>query len=98
MDVILIPLIQVILIAIDLYIYVLIASVILSWLVAFNVVNTHNQFVHTIGTFLHKATEPPLRSIRRYVPDLGGIDVSPIILILLLYLVQNILVQMANRM
>ncbi|CCQ73359.1 YggT family protein [Magnetospira sp. QH-2] len=98
MGVILQPLIGVIMIAINLYIYVLIASVILSWLVAFNVVNTSNQFVHTIGTFLYKATDPPLRAIRRYVPDLGGIDISPIILILALYLVQGILQQLAMRM
>lgn len=97
MDVILVPLIRVVIIAIDIYIYVLIASVILSWLVAFNVINTSNQFVYMIGNFLHKATEPALRRIRRYIPDLGGIDISPLILILLLFLVQNILFRLMTK-
>tara|TARA_E500000318_G_C3473601_1_gene177496 strand:- start:456 stop:752 length:297 start_codon:yes stop_codon:yes gene_type:complete len=69
---------------INLYIYMLIGSAILSWLVAFNVINTSNRFVYVVGDFLYRVTEPALRPIRRVIPDLGGIDISPIILILLL--------------
>ena len=78
---------------INLYIWALIVSAILSWLVAFNVVNTRNQLVHTIGSFLHKITEPALRPIRRFLPNLGGIDLSPVILILLLVFTRNLLVE-----
>ena len=67
---------------ITIYIWLLIASAVLSWLVAFNVVNTRNPIVHSIGEFLYRITEPALRPIRAILPNLGGIDVSPVILIL----------------
>ena len=69
-------------IALQLYVWLLIAAAILSWLVAFNVVNTRNQFVAMIGEFLYRITEPVLRPIRNMLPAMGGIDISPIILIL----------------
>jgi YggT family protein len=69
---------------IDLYFWVIIAAAILSWLVAFNVVNPRNQFVATIGETLYRLTEPALAPIRRFMPNLGGIDISPVILLLLL--------------
>ncbi len=76
---------------IDIYIWILIASAVLSWLVAFNVVNTRNPIVHSIGDFLYRITEPALRPIRSMLPNLGGIDVSPVILIIgLLFLRQFI--------
>ena len=75
--------------AIQLYIWFLIVWVILSWLVAFNVVNTRNRFVAMLGDFLDRITEPALRPIRRIMPNLGGIDISPIILILLLYFLRD---------
>jgi YggT family protein len=65
-----------------LYIYVLIAAAVLSWLVAFNVVNTRNPIVAQIGDFLYRITEPALRPIRAVLPNLGGIDISPVILII----------------
>jgi YggT family protein len=65
-------------------IVLLIAQVILSWLIAFNIVNTRHPFVNAVGRFLHQVTAPALRPIRRIVPTLGGIDISPLILILLL--------------
>ncbi len=77
---------------VTLYIWALILSAILSWLVAFNVVNTRNRFIFTVGDFLHRLTEPALRPIRRYLPNLGGIDISPIVLILLLVFVRNFVV------
>lgn len=78
----------------ELYIWVVIASVILSWLVAFNVINTRNSFVNQIGEFLHRATEPALRPIRNFLPSLGGIDVSPVVLILLLVFARRLIWQM----
>ena len=67
---------------ITIYIYLLIAAAVLSWLIAFNVVNTHNSIVAGIAEFLYRATEPVLRPIRALLPNLGGIDISPVILIL----------------
>jgi len=75
---------------IQLYIWVLIASAVLSWLVAFNVVNTRNRFVYTVGDVLHRLTEPALRPIRRILPNFGGIDLSPVALILLLVFIQKL--------
>lgn len=85
------PLLQVILVALDLYMWVVIISAILSWLIAFSVVNTSNRFVYAIWDFLHRITEPALRPIRRLMPSLGGVDISPVILILLLYFLQMVL-------
>jgi YggT family protein len=74
-----------------LYIYILIAAAVLSWLIAFNVVNPRNQFVHTIGEFLYRITEPVLRPIRNMLPNLGGIDVSPIVVILIIVFIQEVI-------
>ena len=75
---------------VTLYVYVLIASAVLSWLVAFNVVNVRNPIVARIGEVLYQLTEPALRPIRRILPNLGGLDISPIILILALYFIRNL--------
>jgi len=76
---------------ITIYIWLLIASAVLSWLIAFNVVNTRNPIVNSVGEFLYRVTEPLLRPIRNLMPNLGGIDVSPVILIIgLLFLRQLI--------
>ena len=64
-------------IVLDLYVWLLIASAILSWLIAFNVVNTRNQFVAAVAEFLFRVTEPVLAPIRRMMPNLGGLDISP---------------------
>jgi len=85
-------LIQTILLALDIYWWILIASAIFSWLYAFNVVNPSNQVVGTIGTFLYKATEPVLRPIRNFLPDLGGIDISPIIVLLAIYFLRQFII------
>lgn len=82
---------DIILIALDLYVWLLIASAILSWLIAFNVVNTRNQFVASIAEFLYRITEPVLRPIRNLLPSMGGLDISPVILILLIMLIQRII-------
>ena len=70
---------------IGLYVWALIIAAVFSLLVSFNVLDTRNRFVWTVGEFLYKVTEPGLRPIRRFMPNLGGIDISPMILILLLY-------------
>jgi YggT family protein len=75
---------------ISLYIWVLIINVILSWLVAFNVLNTGNRFVYSVLDITYKLTNPPLNFIRRFLPNLGSIDISPVILILLLMFFRNL--------
>ena len=85
------PLIQITIVALNIYVWLVIASAILSWLVHFGVINTRNQFVSMIGEFLWRITEPALRPIRRFMPNLGGIDISPIILILIIYFLQMVL-------
>ncbi|GIL02660.1 MAG: YggT family protein [Alphaproteobacteria bacterium] len=82
---------DVILLALNIYVWIIIASAIFSWLHAFNVVNTRNQFVAMIGNFLYQATEPLLAPIRRYMPNLGAIDISPIALLLLIFLAQRVI-------
>ena len=76
---------------IEIFIWLLIAQAILSWLIAFNIVNTTNNLINLIGNFLYKVTEPLLRPIRRVLPDFGGVDVSPVILIILLIFFRNLL-------
>jgi|ERR1700722_3984944 YggT family protein len=70
---------------ITIYIWLLIAQAILSWLLAFGVINRYNRSVSVLGDFLYRVTEPALRPIRSILPNFGGIDISPVILILLLY-------------
>jgi len=74
-----------------LYVYILIAAAVLSWLIAFNVVNPRNQFVHILGEFLYRITEPVLRPIRNMLPNLGGIDISPIVVILIVIFIQMVI-------
>ena len=76
---------------ISIYVWLLIAQAVLSWLVAFGIVNRYNRVVATVGDFLWRVTEPLLRPIRRVLPDLGGIDISPVILILLLWFLRNLM-------
>lgn len=82
---------DVILVVLQLYVWVLIISAVFSWLFAFNVINGSNQFIATIGNTLHQLTEPVLSRVRRIVPAFGTIDISPIIVILGIFLLQNII-------
>ena len=75
---------------IDFYIWILIINAVLSWLVAFNVLNVQNRLVYTILEFSYKITAPPLNMIRKYLPNFGSIDISPVILIFLLYFIRNL--------
>ncbi len=70
------------------YSYVVIANVVISWLVAFNVLNTQNRFVYSILEFTYRLTEPFLNRIRRFIPNLGAFDISPIILLLLIWFIE----------
>ena len=82
---------DVVMLALNLYVWILIASAVLSWLIAFNVVNTRNQFVSSVWDFLYRITEPALRPIRNMLPNLGGIDISPIILLLGIFFIQSVI-------
>lgn len=77
--------------ALQLYIYLVIAAAVFSWLIAFNVVNTRNQFVAMLADFLYRVTEPALRPIRRRLPNLGGIDISPVILFFIIVFIRYVI-------
>jgi len=85
-------LLDVIRIALEFYMWLVIAGAILSWLIAFNVVNTRNQLVGMVSDFLYRITEPVLRPIRQFMPNLGGIDISPIILFLIIIFIDRVIV------
>jgi YggT family protein len=71
-----------------LYSYVVIANVLVSWLVAFNILNTQNKFVYSILEMTYKLTDPALNKIRRFLPNLGSLDISPVILLLLIWFIE----------
>ncbi len=98
MDVILGPLLNLLIMIINLYFWVVVIGVIFSWLTAFNVINTSNRFVYMVGEFVFRATEPALRRIRRYMPNLGNFDISPIVLILILYFAMDLLSQVVRKL
>jgi YggT family protein len=83
---------EIILLILDLYWWIVLATIIVSWLIAFNVVNTRNQFVATVWQILTAVTEPVLRPIRRILPRLNGIDLSPILLFLLIFFIQRVII------
>jgi YggT family protein len=83
---------DVILLVLQLYWWLIIAAAVLSWLIAFNVVNDRNDIVRAIWNFLFRITEPLLRPIRQRLPNLGGIDISPIILLIILFFIQQVIV------
>jgi YggT family protein len=97
MQVILGPILGLIDIILGLYVWVLLFSIIMSWLVSFNVVNSSNRFVYIVGDFLYRVTEPALRPIRRYMPDIGGLDISPIVLLLAIWFVRDVLRRLAYQ-
>jgi len=98
MDVVVAPLIDLVSTAVELYIWVVIIGVAASWLVHFRVINTSNRFVYYVLEFTYRATEPALRPIRRIIPDLGGIDISPVVLILALYFAKDVLVRLLAKL
>jgi YggT family protein len=86
------PFIVLILTILDIYWWIVIAMVIMSWLLAFNVVNIHNPFVRQVNFALNRLTEPLLRPIRRFMPDLGGLDLSPVVLFIGIIFVRYLVV------
>lgn len=89
---------SVILLALELYTYVIVGVAILSWLIAFNVVNMHNDLVRSIWTGLNALTEPALKPIRRFLPSMGGMDISPVILLLIIYFIRQLIIDNFYRM
>ena len=77
---------------VQIYIYLLIASAVISWLTTLNVINVRNRAVYVAMSFLYRITEPVLRPIRRIIPSIGGIDVSPVVVIILLHFVRQLIV------
>lgn len=84
-------LLEVVGLVLSLYVWILIIGAVLSWLVAFDVVNTRNRFVHLVGDFCYRVTEPALRPIRRFLPVMGGLDLSPVVLIFAIWFLQSFL-------
>ena len=76
---------------ISFFIWILIINVVLSWLIGFSILNAQNKFVYMVYEFSYKITAPPLNIIRRYLPNFGSIDISPVLLIFLLYFVRNLI-------
>ncbi len=79
-----------------LYVWVLIINAVISWLIAFNILNTQNRFVYSVLEFTYKLTDPPLNYIRRFIPNLGSIDISPVVLILLIYFARDLIRNIAG--
>jgi len=94
MAVLLDPLLLVLILAVEFYYWVIIIGVIMSWLVMFNVINTSNRFVYMVGDFCHRLTEPVAGPIRRVLPNLGGIDLSPLVVIFGLIFLKGFLVNL----
>jgi YggT family protein len=90
----LIPVIDFVVALVKIYFYVIIISVIVSWLIAFGVIHTYNRTVAMLVDALYRLSEPALRPIRRFLPNFGGLDISPVILLLLLWLIERELIQL----
>jgi len=98
MDIIVIPFLIVLSAALSIYAWIVIASVIMSWLISFKVINLSNNFVVMVNDFLNRATEPALMRIRRFLPIMGGFDLSPLVLILILWFFQGVIGRIILKM
>ena len=100
MHVILGPILEIVDTILGLYMWLIILSVVMSWLYAFNVVNASNRFVYAVGYFTHRLTEPALAPIRRFLPNFGAIDISPVVLLLAVFflrrVIQNLLFELGG--
>jgi len=92
------PILWLILTILDIYVWILIAAVILSWLVAFNIINRQNDIVRQVTYALYRLTEPVLGPIRRFLPDLGGLDISPVIAIIVIYFIRYVVVYYGSQL
>ncbi|QIG82043.1 YggT family protein [Stakelama tenebrarum] len=93
----LIPLLQIVQLLLTVFTFVIVAQAILSWLIVFNVINTYNEFVRSLWNGLKVVTEPVYRPIRKILPDFGALDISPLIVLLVLYILNNIVIANAIR-
>lgn len=98
MDIIFVPLLSLLRTVVDLYVWVVIIHIIMSWLVNFNVINVSNQFVMIVNNFLYAATEPVLQRIRRILPNFSGLDLSPLVLILILMFLSSVIARLAAKL
>jgi YggT family protein len=92
------PVLWLIVTVIDIYFWILIAMVVVSWLTAFNIINRQNNFVRQLSYALYRLTEPVLGPIRRFMPDLGGLDISPVIAILILQFIRYLVIYYGVRL
>jgi len=84
----LVPILEVVDLLLRIYMWIIIAAAVMSWLISFRVINTYSRPVSIIGDFLYRATEPVLRPIRRFLPNFGGLDISPVILLIAIWLIR----------
>jgi YggT family protein len=91
------PVIALIMLVLNLYWWVVIIAVVVSWLIAFNVINTYNNFVRSLLRALSSLTEPVFRQIRRFVPPIGGLDLSPMIVLVVIWFIQYSLIWASTR-
>jgi len=98
MDVVLVPLFQVLLAILNIYEMIVVVTVVMSWLFHFNVINYSNQFVRIVWDICSKLTEPLLSRIRQFLPDMGGIDISPIVLLLVVFFLQSVVQQLMFKL
>lgn len=98
MDVILVPLFQVLLAILNIYEIIVVVAVVMGWLFHFQVINYNNKFVRIVWDLVSRLTEPVLSRIRSFLPSMGGLDLSPIILLLLVFFIQNVVFQMMQKL
>ena len=98
MDVIIIPVLRLMIHVVDLYSWIVIIAVVMSWLVQFNIINTSNRFVYLLFDFVYRITEPVLARFRNFLPNLGGVDIAPLLLILALIFLKDILHQIISKL
>ena len=87
-----IAILQIVQLLLNIVWWIIVVQAILSWLIAFNVINTHSEFVRTVWTALGRMTEPMYRPIRRILPDFGALDLSPLVVLLIIYILSNIVI------
>jgi YggT family protein len=91
----LVPILRIVIFILNIYWWIVIAAAVMSWLISLRVINTYSRPVSIVGDFLYRATEPVLRPIRRILPNLGGLDFSPVIVLIVIWLIEMELSQLA---
>ncbi|OFX14811.1 MAG: hypothetical protein A2516_04670 [Alphaproteobacteria bacterium RIFOXYD12_FULL_60_8] len=96
MNVVIGPLFAIIDIVLSLYMWAFILSAVLSWLIAFGVINTYNRFVYSVTDFLYRITEPALKPLRKVIPNFGGVDLTPMAAILIIYFIRMVVWELGS--